>query len=67
MKLALKRKYSGLDYIIGDLLIDGTFFCNTIEDIIRKLPEICPDTPDVTAPAKRKSMQKQLSRQEPTK
>lgn len=45
MKLILKRKYFGPDYTIGDLLIDGTFFCNTIEDVVRQLPATCPDTP----------------------
>lgn len=45
MKLMLKRKYLGPDYTIGDLFIDGEFFCNTIEDVVRKLPAACPDTP----------------------
>lgn len=45
MKLTLKRKYLGSDYTIGDLFIDGEFFCNTIEDAVRKLPAACPDTP----------------------
>lgn len=45
MKLTLKRKYLGEKYTIGDLYIDGKFFCNTIEDTVRKLPTNCPDTP----------------------
>ena len=45
MKLTLKRKYLGVGYTIGDLFIDGTFFCNTIEDVVRNLPEQCPNTP----------------------
>lgn len=45
MKLLLKRKFKGETYTIGDLFIDGEFFCNTIEDKVRPLPEICPDTP----------------------
>lgn len=45
MRLTLKRKYTGPDYTIGDLLIDGTFFCNTIEDVVRELPATCPNTP----------------------
>lgn len=45
MKLTLKRKFIGPDYTIGDLLIDGTFFCNTIEDVVRQLPATCPNTP----------------------
>ncbi|NDW10961.1 DUF5675 family protein [Dysgonomonas sp. 520] len=45
MKLLLKRKFKGENYTIGDLYIDGVFFCNTIEDKVRDLPAICPDTP----------------------
>lgn len=45
MKLTLKRKYSGSAYTIGDLFIDGVFFCNTIEDVVRHLPATCPNTP----------------------
>ena len=41
MKLKLRWKYQGETYTIGDLSIDGHFFCNTIEDVIRKLPETC--------------------------
>lgn len=45
MKLTLKRKYLGDKYTIGDLFIDNKFFCNTIEDTVRKLPAICLYTP----------------------
>lgn len=45
MKLTLKRKFLGDKYTIGDLLIDGKFFCNTIEDKVRGLPATCPYTP----------------------
>lgn len=45
MKIILKRKFLGLSYTIGDLFIDGKFFCNTIEDTVRKLPHYCPNTP----------------------
>lgn len=41
MKLILKRKFLGDKYTIGDLFIDGEFFCNTIEDAVRKLPATC--------------------------
>ena len=44
MKLSLRRKFKGSQYTIGDLSIDGTFFCNTIEDVIRELPDSCPNT-----------------------
>ncbi|MFR9543412.1 MAG: DUF5675 family protein [Rikenellaceae bacterium] len=45
MKLLLKRKFKGEKYTIGDLFIDGEFFCNTIEDTVRELPATCPNTP----------------------
>lgn len=45
MKLTLKRKFKGPSYTIGDLFIDGQFFCNTLEDPVRILPILCPDTP----------------------
>lgn len=43
MKLSLKRKFKGSRYTIGDLSIDGIFFCNTIEDVGREQPDSCPD------------------------
>lgn len=45
MKLLLKRKFKGNTYTVGDLYIDGALFCNTIEDKVRILPLLCPDTP----------------------
>lgn len=45
MELTLRRKFKGPIYTIGDLGIDGKFFCNTIEDTVRELPATCPDTP----------------------
>lgn len=45
MKITLKRKFYGETYTIGDLLLDGVFFCNTIEDKVRSLPSACPNTP----------------------
>ncbi|MGK4028192.1 DUF5675 family protein [Bacteroides uniformis] len=44
MKLLLKRKFKGPDYTIGDLFIDGKFFCNTLEDTVRILPLLCFNT-----------------------
>ena len=44
MKLSLRCKFKGAEYTISDLCINGTFFCNTIEDVIRELPDSCPDT-----------------------
>lgn len=45
MDLHLKRRYYGVDYTIGSLYIDGRYFCDTLEDTVRKLPVSCPDTP----------------------
>lgn len=44
MKLLLRRKYKAEGYTIGNLYVDGRFFCHTIEDQVRDLPEHCPDT-----------------------
>ncbi|MEG0108878.1 MAG: DUF5675 family protein, partial [Lachnospiraceae bacterium] len=44
MKLLLKRKFKGETYTIGDLFIDGKFFCNTLEDKVRILPLLCHET-----------------------
>ena len=45
MKITLKRKFKGDKYTIGDVYIDGVYFCNTIEDVVRTLPATCPNTP----------------------
>ena len=39
MKLLLDRIYKGKDYTIGRLYIDGVYFCDTLEDTVRDLPE----------------------------
>lgn len=39
MKLLLERKYKKADYTIGNLYIDGVFFCNTLEDTDRGLSQ----------------------------
>lgn len=38
MKLTLKRISLKPDYTIGKLYIDGKYFCDTLEDTVRKLP-----------------------------
>lgn len=43
MKLVLTTKFEGTSYTIGDLTINGTFFCNTLEDTIRKLVDLNKD------------------------
>jgi hypothetical protein len=45
MKLTVKRIFKGDRYTIGKLYIDGTYFCDTIEDVVRELPPACPNTP----------------------
>lgn len=35
MKLKLVRDHKEPEYTIGDLSIDGTFFCNVLEDTVR--------------------------------
>lgn len=45
MKLTLIRIFKGSGYTIGKLAIDGSYFCDTLEDAVRNLPPVCPDTP----------------------
>ncbi len=44
MKIQVKRIFKGSAYTIGKLYIDGVYFCDTIEDVIRELPATCPNT-----------------------
>ena len=37
MELQLKRKYRKPEYTIGRLLVDGKYFCDTLEDCVRDL------------------------------
>ena len=37
MELKLKRIFKGDTYTIGNLLIDGKYFCDTLEDTDRNL------------------------------
>lgn len=37
MKLILIRKYKKEDYCIGELYVNSTFFCNTLEDKVRDI------------------------------
>lgn len=42
----LKRIYTDINkYTIGQIWIDGKFVCDTLEDPVRQLPEVCPYTP----------------------
>lgn len=38
MELLVKRTYKGETYTIGKLYVDGTYFCDTLEDKVRNLP-----------------------------
>lgn len=37
MELILIRKYKKEDYCIGELYVNGAFFCNTLEDKVRDI------------------------------
>ena len=37
MELLLQRHYLGAEYTIGRLLVNGTYFCDTLEDRVRDL------------------------------
>ena len=39
MKLQLQRRYRGPDYTIGSLFVNGTYFCDTLEDKVRDIPK----------------------------
>lgn len=45
MKITIKRIFKGSSYTIGKLYIDGQYFSDTIEDAVRSLPSVCPNTP----------------------
>lgn len=45
MEITVKRTFKGASYTIGKLYIDGQYFSDTIEDAVRNLPAVCPDTP----------------------
>ena len=40
----MNRIFKGSKYTIGNLYINDKFFCNTLEDPVRKLPKECPYT-----------------------
>lgn len=37
MKLEVKRRFKGPEYTIGSFYIDGEYFCDTLEDVVRDL------------------------------
>lgn len=42
MEVVINRKYKKKDYTIGELYINGVFFCNTLEDTDRGLSQYTP-------------------------
>lgn len=40
MKLTVKRIYKGENYTIGHLYIDGVYFCDVLEDMVRELNKL---------------------------
>lgn len=44
MELVLNRILKGNEYTIGELYIDGIYQCDTLEDRVRPLPKVCPNT-----------------------
>lgn len=42
MRITLIRRRNKKDYCIGDLYIDGKWFCNTLEDVDRGLDDSMP-------------------------
>lgn len=45
MELRLDRTFRTNKYTIGELYVDGKYLCDTLEDVVRPLPETCPNTP----------------------
>lgn len=39
MEILVKRIFKGENYTIGHLYINGTYFCDTLEDKVRNLPK----------------------------
>lgn len=45
MEIRIKRFAKGKDYTVGWLYINGEHVCDTLEDVVRDLPDECPNTP----------------------
>lgn len=45
MELRLDRIFRTNEYTIGELYVDGAYLCDTLEDPVRPLPAMCPNTP----------------------
>ena len=39
MRIVVKRTFKGKDYTIGKLYINGDYFCDTLEDVVRPIGE----------------------------
>ena len=44
IRIDIKRIFSGNEYTIGWLYLNGHTVCDTLEDTVRNLPAQCPDT-----------------------
>jgi hypothetical protein len=44
MKVEVKRTFKGTEYTIGQLYIDGAYFCDTLEDTVRNGEKIAGKT-----------------------
>lgn len=47
MKLKIDRRYKGTKYTIGSLYVDGSYFCDTLEDVDRGIDSSMSPT-DIT-------------------
>lgn len=45
MKLELNRILKTNTVTIGELFINGNYVCDILEDKVRELPKVCPNTP----------------------
>lgn len=45
MKLLNKQYFGNDNYTLSRFYVDGVYMCDVLEDAVRKLPKICPDTP----------------------
>ena len=45
MEIIVKKVFGNDIYTISKMFIDGVYFCDVLEDTIRVLPSVCPNTP----------------------
>lgn len=44
MEIVVTRIFKGQTFTIGELTVNGTYICDTLEDRVRPLPDSCPYT-----------------------